>query len=318
MTMAVSPDSARPTVSVIIPSYNCEKYIAQTLKGVIEQTFTDWELIVVDDASTDRTVALCQGVDPRIRVITQPNAGVCAARNRGFRASTGDFICFLDHDDYWLPEKLSRQLAWMTRRPEFGVVYSNCLYWHRVDGEFPDPPSIAPASINDVLDERFTGWVYHQFMIDSCALTSSALIRREALERFGLFDESLAYSEDWDLFLRLSRHYQFAQMNWTSTLYRQHDRQGSRIARPVDFRCELLLKAQSEWGLVGPDGTAVDADLFRRLIARYRMEYGRLHLACGSRVTGLQALFDAWRRDPLRLKYLAMLLAGAAGWRPGV
>lgn len=308
--------SPRPAVSVIIPSYNCEKYIAQTLQGVIEQTFTDWELIVVDDSSSDRTVALCTDVDPRIRVISQPNAGVCAARNRGYRESMGEFVCFLDHDDYWLPEKLSLQMAWMARRPEFGMVYSNCLYWRRVDGEFPMPSEVAPAAADDLLDASHTGWVYHQFMIDSCALTSSALIRREALEKVGLFDESLAYSEDWDLFLRLSRHYQFAQMNWTSTLYRQHDRQGSRVARPTDFRCDLLLKAQSEWGLAGPDGTAVDADRFRQLIARYRMEYGRLHLACGSRLTGIRALFDAWCRDPARLKYLGMLLAGAFGWRP--
>jgi len=314
--MAQGPTSAAPTVSIIIPSYNCEKYIAQTLQGVIEQTFTDWELIVVDDESTDRTVALCTDVDPRITVIVQKNAGVCAARNRGFQNSTGQFLSFLDHDDYWLPEKLSRQLAWMSRQPEFGVVYSNCLYWRPVNGIFPNPLSLAPAQTDDVLDADFSGWVYHRFMVDSCALTSSALIRREALDKCGVFDESLAYSEDWDLFLRLSRHYQFAQMNWPSTLYRQHERQGSRVARPVDFRSDLLLKAQAQWGLAGPDGKAVNPDEFRRLIARFRMEYGRLHLACGSRTTGLRALLDAWRRDPSRLKYLAMMVAGAVGWRP--
>lgn len=303
-------------VSVVIPTYNCEPYILQTLASVIDQTFVDWEVIIVDDGSTDRTVALATGVDPRVRVLQQANAGVCAARNKGYAASTGRFLCFMDHDDFWFPEKLERQLAWMDRMPELGVVYSTCIRWHAVDGRFPEPSSLAPRDVPDVLDEAFTGWVYHQFMRDSCALTSSALIRREALERCGAFDESLAYSEDWDLFLRISRQFPFAQMRWPSTLYRQHQKQGSRVARARDFRSELLLKAADDWGLVGPDGRGVDPTEFQHLIAHYRMEFGRQHLAYGSRGTGVQALLDAWRRHPAKLRYLAQAVAGVAGWRP--
>jgi glycosyltransferase involved in cell wall biosynthesis len=306
----------QPAVSIIIPSYNCERHIRQTLRSVVDQTFQDWEVIVVDDGSEDKTIEIADSVDPRIRVVQQENAGVCSARNRGYAESCGRFLCFLDHDDYWYPEKLSRQLGWMERKPELGVVYTNFLCWYAVDGEFPPPESLRPASDEDVLDADFTGWVYHQFMRDSYALTSSALIRREALEHCGLFDVSLPYSEDWDLFLRLSRKVQFAQMAWPSTLYRQHPSQGSRLARRRDYRTELLLRAAGTWGLASPDGRRIDPGQFRRQIARYRMEFGQHHLAYGERGIGVRALFDAWRRDPMKLRYLGLALAGMGGWRP--
>lgn len=305
-----------PIVSIIIPTYNCARYIAETLGSVTHQTMTDWEVIVVDDGSTDETLSIASNFDARIRIVKQANAGVCVARNNGFHASRGKFLCFLDHDDYWFPEKLERQLGWMNRRPEFGVVYTNCINWHPVDGHFPLPQSMRSDDEADVLDEAFTGWVYHRFMLDSCALTSSAMIRREALETCGLFDVGLPYSEDWDLFLRLSRRYQFAQMRWRSTLYRQHAKQGSRIARPIDYRTELLLRANRQWGLTGPDGSEVDSRQFAELLARFRMEFGRQHLMAGNRRQGVIALLDAWRRSPARLRYLAQAMAGAAGWKP--
>ena len=310
------PMRARPLVSIVIPSYNCERYIRQTLQGIVAQTVTDWEVIVVDDGSTDATVAIASTIDPRVRVVQQANAGVCVARNRGYAESAGSYLCFMDHDDYWFAEKLERQLGWMQRMPELGVVYSTCIRWHAAGGVFPPPESLRPASDEDTLDAEFTGWVYHQFMRDSCALTSSALIRREALEKCGLFDVDLAYSEDWDLFLRISRHYRFAQMHWPSTLYRQHLNQGSRVARPRDFRSDLLLRAEKDWGLIGPDDKAIDRAEFQQLVARYRMEYGRQHLASGDRRVGVQALIDAWWRHPAKLRYLGLALAGAAGWTP--
>jgi len=305
-----------PVVSIVIPSYNCARYIAETLGSVVHQTMPDWEVVVVDDGSSDETVRIASTFDPRVRVIEQRNAGVCVARNHGFEASRGRFLCFLDHDDYWFPEKLERQLGWMARRPELGVVYSNCINWYPVDGVFPAPQTLRPEDDADVLDEPFTGWVYHQFMLDSCALTSSAMIRREALQDCGLFDVDLPYSEDWDLFLRLSRRYQFAQMHWGSTLYRQHAKQGSRVARPVDYRTELLLRAERDWGLTGPDGTEVDPQQFAQLLARFRMEFGRQHLMAGNRRQGVAALLDAWSRNPVKLRYLGQAIAGIAGWTP--
>src|SRR5688572_25071133 len=99
-----------PRVAVIIPSYNCQRYIAYTIDSVLNQTLNDLELIVVDDGSTDRTQEIIASYGSPVRLIAQANAGVCAARNRGIREATSDFICLLDHDDYWFPDKLARQV----------------------------------------------------------------------------------------------------------------------------------------------------------------------------------------------------------------
>ena len=97
-------------ISIIVPTYNVERYIRQTLDAMLAQTFQDFELIVVDDGSTDQTREIVRSYAPRVRLIEQSNQGVCAARNRGLRESTGEFVCFSDHDDFWFPEKLARQL----------------------------------------------------------------------------------------------------------------------------------------------------------------------------------------------------------------
>lgn len=305
-----------PLVSIIVPSYNCERYIQETLSSVVAQTLQDWELILVDDGSTDRTVELAEGFDPRVRVVRQRNAGVCVARNRGFRESRGRFVNFLDHDDYWYPGKLQCQIDWFERRPDLGVVFTSEIWWHARDGRFPTPAEMQAGDPDDALDESLTGWVYHLFMLDCHALMSATLIRRSALEKVGLFDEALAYSEDWDLFLRLAREVQFARVRWPYTLYRQHARQGSRMARDRDFRTELLLKAERTWGLASPDGRAADRSTFNRTIAKYRMQFGRHHVSCGNIGAGVSALADAWRRDPWHARYLAMAAAALVGWRP--
>ena len=93
----------KPTVSVIIPSYNCEAYIAETIGSVLDQTFRDLELIVVDDGSTDGTREIVASYGAPVRLLTQKNAGVCAARNYGIREALGQYICLMDHDDYWFP-----------------------------------------------------------------------------------------------------------------------------------------------------------------------------------------------------------------------
>ena len=180
----------------------------------------------------------------------------------------------------------------------------------------PSPEQMRPASDEDNLDADCTGWTYHQFMLDCHALTSSAMIRRRALEVCGGFDTSLPYSEDWDLFLRLSREFQFAQMRWPSTLYRQHSSQGSRMPRPIDYRTELLIRNYHRHGLTSRDGRRIDEQVFRKRISHFRMEFGRFHLAHGDRLLGIRSLLGAWTLNPGRLRYLALALAGMGGWRP--
>jgi hypothetical protein len=166
------------------------------------------------------------------------------------------------------------------------------------------------------VDPDFTGTVYHQFLMDCWALTSGTLVRRDALRACGGFDETLPYSEDWELWLRLSRVHQFALLRWPPVLYRQHPVQGSRVARTRDYRTELLLRHAEAYGLRSADGRAIPAQAFKSQVAAYRFEFGYHHLAHGSRWLGLRAVLEAWWLNPRRVKALAVAAAAAVGWRP--
>jgi len=306
-----------PLVSIIIPSYNCEAYIEQTLASVLGQTHRPIEVIVVDDGSTDRTAEIVAAHGEPVRLVQQVNQRVCVARNRGFELSRGDFVCFLDHDDYWHPWKLQRQLEAFRRHPDAGVVFTAFELWPQVDGLFPDP--LARASTDDDLPPEnpiLTGWIYHRFLLDCWALTSTAMIRREAFAASTGFDVSLPYSEDWDLWLRLSQEHPFVMLDRVSTLYRQHPSQGSRMLREIDYRTRMLWAARQRWGLASPDGRRLSDAEFDHNIAHYHMEFGLQHLRHGSRPLALQSLAKAWQTRPMKLRYGALLLAGLLGWRP--
>lgn len=307
----------KPAVSVIIPSYNCEAYIAETIGSVLDQTFDDLELIVVDDGSADRTRDIVLSYGAPVRLLAQKNRGVCAARNYGIREARGQYICLMDHDDYWFPNKLALQLEQMHRHPEVGLVYSSFIWWHPgEDGVFPHHDSFDQASFADGTDEQFSGWIYHQLLLDCWVLTSAALIRAEVFDKCGVYDESLPYSEDWDLWLRFSREYPFIMLKRPLTLYRQHPRQGNRVPRNIDYRTELLAKAATKWGLCSRDGRCITKSQFNENIARYHSEYGLHNLSAGNLKTANRAFLKAWSRYPLNWKNLAFIPAALLGWRP--
>ena len=306
------------TVSVVIPSYNCAAYIAQTLGSVLAQPVAGLEVLLVDDGSTDRTVAIAQGLnDPRLRVIVLANGGVCKARNRGIAEARGRYICLLDHDDWWFPHKLPRQLAEMDRHPEVGVVFSSFLRWFptAANGTFPAPETLDVSATPDDIDPDFSGWIHHQFLLDCWMLTSTSMFRRQVFERCGTFDESLPYSEDWDLWLRVAREFQFVQLRRPTTLYRMHASQGSGLHRPIDYRTRLLERTAAVHGLASRDGRAITRQQFRHQIARYHADFARGELGARRLGSALSAYGQAWLNHPLRWKYPAYMLAVLGGWR---
>src|SRR5687768_6086630 len=309
--------AARSTVSVIIPAYNCQTYIAETLNSILNQTFKDVELIVVDDGSTDRTCEIVASYGASVRLLTQANAGVCAARNYGIREAQGRYICLMDHDDYWFHDKLALQLEQMEERREVGLIYSSFIFWPPDEnGVFSAPDTVDAASYPSGIDEEFSGWIYHLLLLDCWILTSAALIRAEVFDKCGTYDESRPYSEDWDLWLRISREYPMIKLNKPLTLYRQHLKQGNLMTRIIDYRTELLCDAAAKWGLCSRDGRCLTKRRFTQNIARYHTEFGLKHLASGSLKVANHSFLKAWMKDPMQVKSLACIAAGLLGWKP--
>ena len=167
---------------MIVPVHNGAAFLGETLRAVAAQTHGNLELIVIDDASSDDSLAVVAACGVAAQVITQLSGGVCRARNRGLAASTGDFICFLDQDDIWHPQHLEKQLACFAAQEEFGVVVSPYQHWYPLSsGGYLSAGSALAPEIPLALDPEFTGWVYHQFLLDCWALTSATMIRRRVL-----------------------------------------------------------------------------------------------------------------------------------------
>ncbi len=200
-----------PKISIIIPVYNGEKTIQETIQSVLKQTLSDFELIVVNDGSQDSTMEIVENLtDSRIKVLSYTNAGQATSRNRGFSHSIGEFIAFLDADDLWLPDKLDSQLKALQTNPEAGVAYSWTDYIDE-SGRF-----LRPGSHIDVSGDVYNNLLVTNFLENG----SNPLIRRQALAEVGGFEGLFTPAEDWDMWLRLAARYQFVCVPVTQVLYR--------------------------------------------------------------------------------------------------
>lgn len=205
-----------PLVSVIIPTYNREKYVVEAIESVLVQTYKNLEIIVVDDGSTDGTEKILEPYRDRVVYIYQENQGPSAARNTGIRRANGQFIAFLDSDDLWLPEKLEVQVAYMETNPEVGLVHTGKL--HRE--ERPTGPILKEWPY---AEQSRSGHIFPEMFLGPAVLTPTVVARRECFDVAGLFDEDLTFGEDHHLFLRIARHFPIGYINKPLVIIRFHD-----------------------------------------------------------------------------------------------
>jgi len=224
--------SKTPLVSVIIPTYNRGWVIAEAVDSVLQQDFGDYELIVVDDGSTDNTADILRSYGNAITVICQSNKGVSAARNRGIEASTGELIAFLDSDDLWLPRKLSRQVAFFKAHPD-AMINQTEEQWIR-NGVRVNPKN---------RHLKFSGMIFER-SLELCLVSPSAVMaRRHLFEAVGLFDIHLPACEDYDMWLRVSFRYPVYLIDIPLIIKRGgHDDQLSRAPGLDKFRIRALQK----------------------------------------------------------------------------
>jgi GT2 family glycosyltransferase len=183
-----------PSLSVIIPTYNRFPMLCEAIESVLAQTDSDFELIVVDDGSTDETETIREIYKGRLCYIYQVNRGASAARNRGAVEARGDFISFLDSDDLWLPGKIAAQKAAMETDPTIQISYTEEI-WYRKGVR------VNPAKKH----AKYSGWIFEKCLPLCIISPSSVMIQKKLFERVGGFDDSLQVCEDYDLWLRISK-----------------------------------------------------------------------------------------------------------------
>jgi glycosyltransferase involved in cell wall biosynthesis len=228
----MTPTASTPVVSVIMPAYNVAWCIGRAVDSVLAQDFQARELIVINDGSTDGTRALLEGYGDAVTLVNQENRGMSAARNAGIRLARGTYVAFLDADDWWLPGKLSRQVALMQGRPELGF----CSTTARVedgDGQLLNLWR-CPNGNTEILVTLFA---QNAAIAGGC---SAVMVRRELFERVGLFDESLRGFEDPDLWMRLAAVSGYACVDETLAVILRREKS---VSRNLDSMREATLRS---------------------------------------------------------------------------
>lgn len=290
-----------PTVSIIIPSYNYGRFIGRALNSVLSQSYQDYEIIIVDDASTDDTKDVVGKYnDPRIRYIVHPvNCGPSKARNTGIEASKGRYIAFLDSDDIWMPEKIESQIGLFQNGPDnLGVVYTNM--------------KVCDETTSKTFSTHFfayRGKVLQSLLEVNHVGNSGVMIKKECFAKAGLFDVSMRLCEDWDMWIRVACFDQFDCIEQPLfTLFTHSSNSSANLKQMISGRETLLQK---------------HAALYRRYPKIHSLQYYILGIQCfreGLMARGRKHFLRALKySDPwdisIKLRSIMQIFASAAGFK---
>ena len=222
-----------PKVTVIIPTYNAIQYLPDAVGSALGQTFTDIEVVIINDGSSDHTEQwICQQTDPRLTLISQENQGKSAARNAGIIYTQGDYLAFLDADDCWEPTKLEKQVNCLDQNPQVGLVYT----WTALADE-------TGQSTGRIISSHAEGNVWKQLLQDNIlACGSTPMVRRECFEVVGMFADNLPLAQDWDMWIRIAATYPFAVIKEPLARYRHHPTNTSKKLKEMQKYNTLVLE----------------------------------------------------------------------------
>lgn len=230
-----------PKVSINLCCYNSEKYLCETLDSIVNQTYKDWELIIINDGSSDSTESIIhEYIKQGYPIIYhyQENKGLGFSRNEALKRSRGEFIAFIDHDDIWLPEKLSMQVAFFKRNPEIDFLYSNFFMLDQGKSK----KYLAYRKLQP------SGFVFEPFLYRYAVGILTVLVRKKVFDKLdGLFDDKLKLSEEYDVFMRILHDVKASYMAEPLAIYRIHSNMSSlcfieNYPDEIDYISEKLKK----------------------------------------------------------------------------
>jgi glycosyltransferase involved in cell wall biosynthesis len=286
-----------PFISVVVPAYNAEKVLSEALESVRRQSFQHHEVIVVDDGSTDRTGEIARRFcdeDSRFKLIRQANAGSAVARNTAIKQAAGEWIAFLDADDFWLPTKLESQINLWKSDPGANLIFTNYWIWSGQEDRF----------LRYRNARKFPEGHFQFLHLENVFGTSTVMIPRELFEKAGPFDPELRGAQDWDLWLRISENGLRARGVWEPQA-RYRIWPGGVTAdrvRNATYGVRVMEKA------VARSGSSPRLKGYRRALrmARARLELSRVHsLMKQSPAEVPRTVLRAWRCYPSDVKWLA-------------
>lgn len=289
-----------PMVSVVIPAFNAQAYISTAVDSVLAQTLRDFELIVVDDGSSDGTGSVVQAYGGALRCLRQANGGVSRARNHGVAESRGRYVAFLDADDAWQPSKLARQVEALERHGAHGACYTAVTIVDEGMAAIGEQRSGADLITRENL------LVYGNLVLGG---GSSLACTRDLLLATGGFDEALSLCADWEMWIRLANHTRFLYVDEPLVAYRALP--GSMSRNPALLERDTLALLSKTLSPVIPS----DAPLRARAYSRQYRVLGGSYLQAGARRDALRCFLLSIRHDPRRALHGLALPSRALRWR---
>ena len=287
-----------PKVSVVMPVYNGERFLRESLDSVFAQTFQDFEVLCVDDGSTDNSAAVFEQYGVRIRVLRQKNAGQSAARNAGVILAKGQYIAFLDQDDLWYPSKLMRQVAAIEADPR--VVLVHCDF-DRID----EKGRMVQERAGTIERASALASPMGQLIGEALIFPSAMLIRREGFARSGGFHAELQGFEDFDLIARLKQQGEFVMVEERGMAYRLHGQGFTRAGGLHIIRSRERFLRRME-GLYRGDRTK--QAIVRRMLADCYSDWGIHEVRQGNKLEGRRKLIESLRCNPAKMRTYSRFL----------
>jgi len=303
-------------VSVIIPVYNCKRFVAEAVQSALDQDYPNKEVIVIDDGSTDGTLDVLREFGDAIRLIAQKNAGPPVARNNALHAARGDYVAFLDADDIWMQGKLTAQVAHLDANPGVGTVLTNWHVWPaESDGSFKKPDFSSSPMTSPAIDERYSGWLYNRLLFDCELLTTTVMMRTQLVRTIGDFDVTMFNGDDYDYWIRASRAAKISRLKEIGALYRVVPGSVSRKPQERNFECEVVSRALERWGPTGPDGEKSDSAAIKSRLEGLVLSHSYANLLRGNPKVALAGYWSVLRNRPASARLWVKL--GQSLWKVG-
>lgn len=288
--------SNNPIVSILMPVYNAERYVGEAVESMIKQTFEEFEFIIIDDGSTDGSLAIIKAYalrDERIRLISRENSGIVATRNELLGKSIGQYCALLDADDVALPERLSRQVEYMEQHPQCVVVGSRILL---IDSDGEPIRKMVNLFTHEQIDNQLLEGIVHLYH-------TSVMMRREAVENVGGYRDGYAPAEDVDLYLRLAECGQLVNLPDVLTQYRQHLASEGYAHQQLQLRCAdaAVNSARLRRGLPPLERNNTDG-IYQATAAEHYRKWSWWALSDGNVITARKYAIAAVRRQPFSLE----------------
>ena len=284
----------KPLVSIVMPTYNCAAYLPESIESILAQTYDAYEIVVIDDGSSDNTKLVLEPYSEKIRYIDLGrNEGLPTARNLGIQSAKGEYVAFLDADDIWMPEKLKMSIDQFLKNPDAGMVYSKHI---NIDSK----SQFLEGKIRRTLP---SGNIFLQlFFEQNFIICSSVVVRKEVFNKTALFDFELENCQDWDMWLRIAFYYKAIGIDVPLVKYRHSSKSLSKNRDNVLKYQKVII--DKIYTMFKDSDNGISGKMYKKRLAAHYAKIGRHYMRTGDKAAAREHFRLSLKMDPINIRTL--------------